>query len=510
MVDIQSQFLSARNRGVPLLGIITADPASTVSWIHLLVSSDLPIVQWDSARGLLGVNRSGGSVLMQISGVEDLSSLKNLTQDSVNALDIIQKLPEQSVAIFLNLPSHWHHPEVSQSVWNCRDQFKLDRRTLVILAPDITPPSILHHDLVVWEEPLPTDDQIGKIAHELYEAGGLVTLDAKTEQRICETVRGLPAFAAEQAIALSLNGKGVKFDVLWHHKKRMIENTPGLTVYSGGETLGDLAGLDQVKKFVAGLFGGPKPPKAIIYVEEIEKMFAGASSDHAGDGGVAKDSLQNILTEMENNDWSGLISVGPPGSGKSLLSKAIGATYDVPTIAFDLGATRTSLVGESEQAVRACFRVLRAIAGDGAFWVATCNKYETLPPELKRRFRYGIWYTGLPDHHELQAIWDIQRLRYRIDPGDQRPTGVRFSGADVRNVCEIASRLQISLVEAASYIVPVSVSDPASIIKLEEAANGRFLSASYPGTYDKNRVYGDRPTENVGSPRVRALRQMEL
>jgi SpoVK/Ycf46/Vps4 family AAA+-type ATPase len=238
-------------------------------------------------------------------------------------------------------------------------------------------------------------------------------------------------------------------------------------------------------------------------------MFAGASSDHAGDGGVAKDSLQNILTEMENNDWSGLISVGPPRSGKSLLSKAIGATYDVPTIAFDLGATRTSLVGASEQAVRACFRVLRAIAGDGAFWVATCNKYESLPPELKRRFRYGIRYTGLPDDNELTSIWDLQRRRYRIDPGDQRPTGVRYSGADVGNICEIAYRMNMRLVDAAQFIVPVSVSDPQSINKLEEAATGRFLSAIYPGTYNHNGAAKAVLPSAQPQARVRALGHME-
>jgi len=505
-MDLQTQFMTARNRGVPLLGIITPDPASTVSWIHLLISNETPIVQWDSARGLLGVNNAGGTELMRVTGSESAMELMGNTIDPVNALGIAMKLREQSVAIFMNLPSHWNHPEVSQAVWNLRDPFKSDFRSLVILGPDITPPPILHHDLVVWEEPLPTDQDIVKISHELYEAGALPVPDQKTEERICQTVRGLPAFAAEQAIALSLNGKGLLWDVLWNHKKRMIENTPGLTVYSGGETLDDLAGLDQIKSFVRGLHGGPKPFKAIIYVEEIEKMFAGASSDHAGDGGVAKDSLQNILTEMENNDWSGLISVGPPGSGKSLLSKAIGASFNVPTIAFDLGATRQSLVGASEQAVRACFRVIKAIAGDGAFWVATCNKYETLPPELKRRFRYGIWYTGLPDEKELGAIWDLQRVRYQIPQQYPIPGGVRYSGADVRNICEIASRLSINLAQAAQYIVPVSVSDPGSIAKLEEAANGRFLSASYPGVY-RNDAKLEPPFQQVKN--VRAIGRME-
>jgi hypothetical protein len=418
-----------------------------------------------------------------VAQVDSLADLKNLTLDPVNALDVVAKLPEQAVAIVLNLTSHWQHPEVAQAVWNLRDPFKADFRTLVVLAPEITPPAILHHDLVVFEEPLPTDAEITKIATELYQAASLPDPDEPTGKRISEVVRGLSAFAAEQAIALSLNGKGVKFDVLWHHKRRMIENTPGLHVYlDEPEPMG---GIQKAQQFIDDMMHGPEEAEAFIYVEEIEKMLAGASSDHAGDGGVAKDALQTILTNMEENEWTGLIAVGPPGSGKSMFSRNVGAKYGRPTIAFDLGATRNSLVGASEHAIRAVFRVIKAIAGKRAYWIATCNKYQTLPPELKRRFTDGIWYFGMPDDKELADIWAIQCKRYGIANGEAPPQGMRYTGADVRNICRTAYRLRISLKEAAQYIVPVAVSDPGSISALEEAAHGRFLSASYAGIYQK-------------------------
>jgi hypothetical protein len=50
------------------------------------------------------------------------------------------------------------------------------------------------------------------------------------------------------------------------------------------------------------------------------------------------------------------------------------------------------------------------------------------------------------------------------------------------------------------------VSDPGSITQLEEAAHQRFLSASYPGTYNKEHQH-DAAT--AVTPRVRRLAGME-
>ena len=503
MIDIKSQFIIARNRGVPILCVETPDPAQTISWIHLMVGSEIPIVRWDSAFGLLGVNNVGGNTLMRVAEVETLAELKNLTTDSVNALNLVLRLPEKSVAIFLNLPSHWHHPEVSQSIWNVRDLFKSNLRTLVILAPDISPPPTLQHDLVIFEESLPSEEEISKISRELFEAGELPAADEKTEQRICETVRGLPTFAAEQAIALSLNGNGIKFDVLFEHKRRAIENTDGLRVYTGDDSFNDIEGLRQIKTFITKLFHGKKPPKAVVRIEEIEKLFAGAQTGIGDSSGVSQDALGVILSAMEDNRWNGLVAVGVPGAGKSALSKAIGRTFDVPTIDFDVGATRHSLVGQSEQSIRSCMRVIHAIAGQDAFFIASCNRFETLPPELRRRFTYGIWLFDLPDDEELASIWSLQRKKYEIPESDVVPTDARYTGADARNICEISSRLSISLQEATSYIVPISVSDPGTVQKIQEAANNRFLSASRPGVYKK-------PTSSESSHETPIKRKLQV
>jgi hypothetical protein len=48
-------------------------------------------------------------------------------------------------------------------------------------------------------------------------------------------------------------------------------------------------------------------------------------------------------------------------------------------------------VGSSEKNIRWVFRAIEAAAGPGgAFFILTCNKMKSLPPEVRRRFTRGI------------------------------------------------------------------------------------------------------------------------
>ena len=213
-------------------------------------------------------------------------------------------------------------------------------------------------------------------------------------------------------------------------------------------------------------------------------MMAGARGDLTG---VSQDALQVILTEMEDQDYSGIIAVGPPGSGKSLYSKSLGKTFGIPAITLDLGAAKGSLVGESENFIRSAMKTIRTIGEKGgAFFVATSNKLDIVPPELRRRFRFGIWYWDLPTAEERKSIWRINLTKYDLHRKSHKlPDDENWTGADIRSVCEIAWRLSCSLTDAAGYIVPVAKSDPQGIENLRAVASGRYLSASCSGTYRK-------------------------
>ena len=174
-------------------------------------------------------------------------------------------------------------------------------------------------------------------------------------------------------------------------------------------------------------------------------------------------------------------------SGKTLVSTALGATYGRPTCALDYGAMRNKFVGSSEERIRAVMKTLKAIGKGDVLILATCNKLEALPPELKRRFRCGVWFFDLPTPAERERIWDIQFKRFELSPQQAASRALiddtNWTGAEIRNVCELAWQFNSDLPSAAKYIVPVWRQDPASIDRLRKIADGSFLSANHEGTY---------------------------
>lgn len=149
----------------------------------------------------------------------------------------------------------------------------------------------------------------------------------------------------------------------------------------------------------------------------------------------------------------GIVNVGPPGTGKSLIAKAIAGVLNVPLIRLDFGKVFNSLVGSSEERIRTALRMvsymapcvlfvdeidkgLGGIGGGGGdsgtssrvlgtfltwlqdnqapvFTMVTANNIRGLPPELMRKGRFDeIFASSLPDDVDRRTILDIH-LRKR-------------------------------------------------------------------------------------------------
>ena len=210
-----------------------------------------------------------------------------------------------------------------------------------------------------------------------------------------------------------------------------------------------------------------------------EKQMAGAGSDTSG---VATDMHGALLTWMQDHHANGSIFIGPPGAAKSVLAKAAGNAGGIPTIAFDLGAMKSSLVGESGARLRNSLKVIESISQGRAYFIATCNSIDSVSPELRRRFKSGVFFYDLPSASERAAIWTIYLRKFKL-ANQPLPPDDGWTGAEIEQAADLAWRLKLSLKDAANYIVPVSKSDAQRIKSLRQQADGRFISASYPGVY---------------------------
>jgi hypothetical protein len=498
MKDLATNLKSLRRISAPLVAIRTPDPAATLIAASAAINGNAPKASWDVSGGFRPINEAGEAALSAM--------LDGATPDSVtnpaDALLALRNAPRDMVVFMLNLHRFLESSDsnmatlVMQGVWNLRDLYKTNRRMLVILAPSITLPAELTQDVVILDEALPGREAIREMVSDLHSSADLPAPADDVLDRAVDALRGLPMFTAEQVTASSLSRDGVDLDGLWERKRSMIEQTPGLSVYRGAEKFADLGGVESIKGFLGRLINGKKRPKLVVFIDEVEKGLAGATAGTGDNTGVSQDILQNLLTFMEDRQSKGLIFVGPPGAAKSACAKAVGAEAEVMTVQLDLGGLKGSLVGQTEARIRAALQVVSAVSDGEVLFIATCNKEADLPPELKRRFSLGTWFFDLPTEAERESIWKIWTSKYGIDAATY-PLHQPYTGAEIRNVCDLADRLGISLDDACQYLVPVSVSGAAQLEGLRNAADGRFLSASSPGVYRKPKKEAPKASRNI-------------
>lgn len=500
------QLYRIRLASVPLVVIETPDPAKTMRTIQEICLMDAaPIWLWDCAEGLKAKNKPAIDCNTVPSG-------ENLVGSPIPVfLDVLGQHPEGSVFVFANMHRFWGEPMVMQAVWNQRDRCKMTSTTLILLCPVAAVPIELKEDVIVLSEPLPDDSELAKIAQEIEQAHQnsakrenvqIAEINDEDRTSAISAVRGTSAFCAEQLLAMGIDKEGFNIPTLRQAARKLIERTPGIQFENGTETFDDIGGLDQIKEFGQRLFSGPKPPRVIVRMEEVEKAMAGAGGDLSGTSG---DAMQQILSTMEDNNWSGILAYGAPGAGKSLVGQSLANSFGALAISFDINGTKGSLVGQSEQQIREALKVIKALGGDRVFFVGSCNAMESIRPEMQRRFRCGTWFFDTPGPDERASIWAIQAARYGIarDAKFERDCG-EMTGADIRNVCELAATLNLPVKEASQFTVPLFVADPNSVTRVRDYANGRLLSASTPGVY-RHRTESDKrheQAEKVGRRRV--------
>jgi len=472
----------ARRAGVPLVSIGTPDAAATISLVAERLQNG-PILSWDVQRGVLPVNEAGQDAMSCIDP-------ENTVQNPLGLIDEAAKLPAKTILFVHNAGKVAEAAGLPwlQGIWNLRDEFKADRRTLVLLGRDSEVPAELEGDVVGLDEELPTPEELEKIVRSIDAAAtdaceGRELADDVTIAKAVEAVQGLAAFAAEQAVAMAVRPDGIDLDHLWEVKRSMIEDTPGLSCWRGGERFADVGGLDNAKQYCGSLIQGRRDYGAVVFIDEIEKLLAGATAGTGDSSGTSQGFLQVLLTYMQDHDVAGMIFVGHPGAGKSMLAKSIGAEAGVPTIALDTNAMKSSLVGSSEQKIRQAMKVVTAVSNDRPLFVATCNAIANLPPELRRRFTAGTFFFDLPDEEERQVIWQYYLAKYELDAGQDRPDDSNWTGAEIRACCQGAWERNVPLIDAAQFVVPVAKADPERIERLRKEAAGRYISASYSGTY---------------------------
>lgn len=480
MTKFMMQFIAARNVSTPIIAARTVDPAATMGGIAKNQPTS-PMFVWDIVNGLFGYDKASSDLLREITDEPCI--------DPVDALRAASKFPEESILFLCNFHRFITDVQPMQALWNIRDVFKQNHRTAVLLVPDITLPIELAQDILLLDEPLPTNEELAEIVKQLYndtresslaDHPNMPELTQEMITRAVDATCGLAAFTAETCIAMSITPEGIDYDALWERKRKMIENVKGLSVHRGKETLDDVVGLPNLVKFMRHIKNGRRKYRGIVFLDEADKHVANFGA--VGTGDTTQEMMGPVLSFMEDNEIEGLLFTGIPGCGKSLTAKALGNEMGCPTMIFDFSGMKASHVGESGANIRAALKIAYAMSQGELLFCATANEVSNLPAEFRSRFALGTFFFDNPTPDGRDAAWTMYEKKHEIKK-QERPRSEGWTPREIRNCCRTASNLDIPLKEAAKYIVPVSKSNAQRIEKLRREADGAYLDTVNEGFY---------------------------
>lgn len=382
--------------------------------------------------------------------IEALLFIKNQVESSAPLIDVGDVFIFRDLHAFLE--PH-QSPKLKRILKDLVSFLKQFQKTIIILSPSEKIPLELQREITVIEFELPTKEEIEVLFDLCYTEDAVKTigkLDQDTKEKILQASMGLTIAEAENAFAKAMvecNRDNTKISELVLEEKALTVKKSGILEYFKASTnFDDVGGLNELKTYIR--------KRGNAYSHEAK------------------------LRGLPNP--KGMLIVGPPGTGKSLVAKSVARVLKVPLIRFDIGRVFGSLVGESEQNFRGALKQIEAIgscvvwldeaekllsgmggnSGDGGtstrilgtfltwlqektstvYVVATVNRINNLPAEFTRKGRFDIsFFVDFPNELERPDIFDIHLKKYKYNINDFKKKDVEewvkaskgYSGSEI-------------------------------------------------------------------------------
>lgn len=447
------------------------------------------------------------------------------TNDPLPALEAVNGLAGESLAMFRDFHQCWDDPRVVRKLKNLSHQFKYrpERKSLIITTSSTQIPAELLDVVARIDVPPPDLVELHQIVCDLLRAPDTkIELNKEEYNRILRSALGLSKNQAQRVFAKAIVHRGQldahDLETIVKEKKQIVSESGALEFHVHHESTADIGGLGALKQ----------------WVRQRSSAFGPAAREYG-------------LPEPK-----GIALIGIPGTGKSLTAKVVASIWQLPLIRFDVGALFGSLIGQSEENTRRALQLCETVApcilwideiekslGTGdrdggtstrvlgtllswmqektkpVFIIATANDISKLPPELMRRGRFDeIFFLDLPTQEERREICAVHIKKRGRNPTDydldrlvQASEG--YVGAEIEQAVIDAMYVAFNdqknparefttedILRAISKLIPMSRSQRERVETLREWLHeGRAQSASFAEVTEAEAAFARIPLE---------------
>ena len=399
-------------------------------------------------------------------GIVEHGQPRNVTQHNTvapeAAIEWVVRQKEPGLYVFKDLHPFLDSPGVTRWLRDAIASFKDAQKTIILMSPVQTVPIELEKEVVVVDYALPSLEelnqvlthQLDQIQREQRERARLgrpdpTRISTEAREKLLKATLGLTRDEAEKVYrkAYVMSGRltETEVDIVLTEKKQLIRRNGILEYIEEDETLDAVGGLEELKHWL--------------------RQRSNAFTERAREYGLPQPK--------------GMLILGVPGCGKSLIAKTTSRLWGLPLLRLDMGRVYDgSMVGRSEANLRNALKTAESISpailfideidkafagsagsadSDGGtssrifgsfltwmqeksspvFVMATANRVERLPGEFLRKGRFDeIFFVDLPNNEERKEIFKIHLSKRRRDIS-------RFDLDQLVKVCEGFSGAEI-------------------------------------------------------------------
>jgi len=386
-------------------------------------------------------------------GIVEYGQPRSVTQHSTvspqPAIEWVMRQREPGIFIFKDLHPFIDNAEVTRWLRDAIASFKGTQKAIVLMSPLQQIPIEIEKEVAVIDFALPNMSELNQVLTFHLEQARSRRLSTEGREKLLKAALGLTRDEADKVYRKAQVTSGrlteEEVDVVLSEKKQLIRRNGILEYIEEDETIDSVGGLEELKRWLV--------------------QRSNAFTERAREYGLPQPK--------------GMLILGVPGCGKSLIAKTTARLWGLPLLRLDMGRVYDgSMVGRSEANLRNALKTAESISpailfideidkafagsagsadSDGGtssrifgsfltwmqektspvFVMATANRVERLPGEFLRKGRFDeIFFVDLPNAEERKDI-------FRIHLQKRRREIARFDLDQLANVCDGYSGAEI-------------------------------------------------------------------